>query len=93
MKSLAIVAVVVVFSAFLGGPITFLLSRATPRSRALFLLHRIFTTLLGLFSILMGFTLAAAHVPIFMRLLAAATSFIAALGIFRLYKKGMKNWR
>jgi ABC-type glycerol-3-phosphate transport system permease component len=87
MKSLAMTAVAVLIVAVLGGPLTYYLARFRPRENALFCLHRIFTTLLGFVSTLMGFTLMVAHVSIFIRILGALGLASAVLGIQRLYKK------
>ena len=64
MQSLAVTAVIVLLLAIVGGPATLLLTRVSIRGRTLFILHRIFTTILGIFSILMGFTLLIAHVSV-----------------------------
>jgi hypothetical protein len=91
MESLAVTAVIVLLLAILGGPATLLLSRASIRGRTLFFLHRIFTTVLGIFSILMGFTLVIAHVSIVVRLLGAMGLITGALGIARLYRRRIRR--
>jgi hypothetical protein len=91
MESLAVTAVIVLLLAILGGPATLLLSRARIRGRTLFVLHRIFTTVLGIFSILMGFTLVIAHVSIVVRLLGAMGLATGALGIMRLYRSRVRR--
>ena len=91
MESLAVTAVIVLLLAILGGPATLLLSRVNIRGRALFVIHRIFTTILGIFSILMGFTLVIAHVSIVVRLLGAMGLITGALGIARLYRRRIRR--
>ena len=93
MKSLAVTAVIVLFVAVLGGPLTYYLARFRPRENALFYLHRIFTTLLGFISTLMGFTLMVAQVSIVVRILGGLGLASAVLGIQRLYKKSRTSRR
>jgi len=91
MQSLAVTAVIVLLLAIVGGPATLLLTRVSIRGRTLFILHRIFTTILGIFSILMGFTLLIAHVSVIVRLLGAMGLITGALGITRLYRRRIRR--
>jgi len=93
MKSLAVTAVIVLIVAVLGGPLTYYLARFRPRDKALFYLHRIFTTLLGFIATMMGFTLMVAQVSIFVRILGGLGLASAVLGIQRLYKKSRTSRR
>ncbi len=93
MENLAVTAVIVIALAIFGGPTTYLLSRFSPRSKPFFWLHRILTTILGIFSTLMGFTLAAAQLSIFIRILGGLGILAAAFGLFKLYSGNTRSRR
>jgi ABC-type spermidine/putrescine transport system permease subunit I len=87
VQSLAVTAVVILLLAILGGPATFLLSRSVPRGRSLFVIHRIFTTLLGFSAAMMGFSLMIAHVSIIVRVLGLVGMLSSGIGLVRLYRR------
>ena len=93
MQGLAVTAIVVLAVAIFGGPATYLMAGAKPRTPILFWLHRTIVTLLGIGAILMGVTLTLAHISVIFRILGGVGAVIAIAGLYRLYKGRRKSWR
>jgi hypothetical protein len=86
VQDLALTAVLVLAIAILGGPSTYLLARPRPRGLLLFWLQRVSVVLLGVASVLMGFTLMIAHLSFLIRALGALGAISAVAGIYRLFR-------
>ena len=95
MESLALVVMIVLFSALLGGPTALLLTYVPSKPKSVRILRTVFICLLSLVGILFGFQLAiGSSIPAFPKLIGIigfVTSIIALLYEFKILKRKTSN--
>ena len=95
MESLALVAMVVLLTAFIGGPTALMLTFLPDQPKPLRIARTFFVIVLSLVGILFGYQLViGSSIPLFPRLIGAtglATSILALLYEFKILKRKSRD--
>jgi uncharacterized membrane protein len=91
MRSLAMLAAIILGLSIIGGPATLVLTRVKPRTRIGSIAHQILVTILGIFSILMGLVLINTKTSILVTLFGLVGVATGGWGITRIYRRNRKR--